>query len=159
MAHATITPEGMVQPGVSDPTVEAIVLDDDEATPWGVPPATAATISMAGKTGDTRSGDSMEPSADSERPMPRMRGEAGKVSKLVKMSSYPAKALTSSEVERQPLPVSLLSLVRTEPKAHHQDEPHQGLSGLLPPSFWIMPRSRGTGARCRRQVRLVSGAF
>jgi ribosomal protein L21E len=41
----------------------------------------------------------MEPSADSERPMPRMQGKAGKVSELVGTSSYPAKALTSLKVE------------------------------------------------------------
>jgi hypothetical protein len=74
----------------------------------------------------------MEPPADGEQPTPRMRGEAGKVSEPVGTSSCPTEASTSSKVERQPLPISLLSLVRMEPEACRQDEPRQGLSGLLP---------------------------
>jgi hypothetical protein len=60
-----------------------------------------------------------------------MQGDASKVSEQVGMSSYLAEALTPSEVEWPPLPVSLLSLVRIEPKARHQDEPCQGLPRLL----------------------------
>jgi hypothetical protein len=36
------------------------------------------------------------------------------------------------EAELQPLPVSLLSLVRMKLEAHHQDETCLGLLGLLP---------------------------
>jgi hypothetical protein len=127
-----IAPKGAVRSGIFDPTVEAIVLDDDVATPWEVPLATAAAISAADETGDTGLGDGMGPPADSEQPTPRMQGEASEVSGLGGTSSCPAEALTLSEVERWPLPVSLLSLVRTEPKARRQDEPRQGLPELLP---------------------------
>jgi hypothetical protein len=132
MALAAIAPEGVVQPGGSDPAVKVIILDDDADTTRGVPPTAAAAISVAGVTGDIGSGDDMEPPADGEQPAPRMRGEAGKVFEPVGTSSCPTEALTSLEVERQPLPVSLLSLVRTEPEARHQDEPRQVLPGLLP---------------------------
>jgi hypothetical protein len=64
MAPAAIALEGAVQPGVSDPAIKATVLDDDAATSREVPPATAATTSIAGATGDTGSGDDMGPPAD-----------------------------------------------------------------------------------------------
>jgi hypothetical protein len=124
MVPAAIALEGAVQLGGSNPTIEFIVLDDDAATFREVPPAVVAAISAAGATSNTRSRDSMEPPADGEQLVPRMHDEAGKVSEPVGTSSCPAEASTSSEEERQPLPVSLLSLVRMEPEAHHQDEPH-----------------------------------
>jgi hypothetical protein len=74
----------------------------------------------------------MGPPTNGEQPMLRMQGKAGKVFEPVGTSSCPTEASTSSEMERQPLPVSLLSLVRMEPEAHRQDEPCQGLPGLLP---------------------------
>jgi hypothetical protein len=75
----------------------------------------------------------MVPPTDGEQPAPRMRGKADEVSGPVGTSSCPAEASTSSEVERRPLPISFLSLVRTEqPEAHRQGEPHQGLPRLLP---------------------------
>jgi hypothetical protein len=104
MAPTAIAPEGVVQPCGFDPAIEAIVLDDDAATPQEVPPTAAAAISVAGATGDTGSGEGMEPPADSEHPTPRMRGEAGKVFELVGTSSCPAEASTSAEVERYPFP-------------------------------------------------------
>jgi hypothetical protein len=61
-----------------------------------------------------------------------MQGEAGKVFEPVGTSSCPVEALTSLKVERRHLPVSLLSLVRMEHEAYRQDEPRQGLPGLLP---------------------------
>jgi hypothetical protein len=106
MAPAAIAPEGAVQPGGSDPAVEVIVLDDDAATPWEVPPAATTAICAPGATGDTGSRDDTEPPTVGEQPMPRMHDKAGKVFEPVGTSSYPAEALTSSEVERQPLPVS-----------------------------------------------------
>jgi hypothetical protein len=127
-----IAQEGVVRSGISKPVVKAIVQDDDATTPREVPLAVTATISAADATGDTGSGDGMGPPADAEQPAPRTRGEADEVSGPVGMSSCPAGALTLSEVERLPLPVSLLSLVRTEPEACRQDEPRQGLLGLLP---------------------------
>jgi hypothetical protein len=99
MAPIAIALEGVVKSGGSDPTIEVIVLDDHAATPREVPPAATATISMAGATGDTGSGDGMEPPANGEQPAPRMRGEASKVSEPVGTSSYPTEALTSSEAE------------------------------------------------------------
>jgi hypothetical protein len=94
MAPIAIAPKGVVKSGGSDPTVEVIVLDDHAATPREVPPVATAIISMAGVTGDTGSGDGMEPPANGEQPAPRMRGEASKVSEPVGTSSYPAEALT-----------------------------------------------------------------
>jgi hypothetical protein len=132
MAPAAIAPEGAVQPGLFDPTIEAIVLDDDVATPREVPPATTAAISIANATGDTGSRDDIGPPTDGEKPTPRMRGEAGEVFEPVGTSSCPAEASTSSKVEQRHLPISLLSLVRMEPEAYRQDEPRQGVPGLLP---------------------------
>jgi hypothetical protein len=61
-----------------------------------------------------------------------MQGKAGEVFEPVGTSSCLAEALTSSKVEWWQLPISLLSLVRMEHAAYHQDEPRQGLPGLLP---------------------------
>jgi hypothetical protein len=106
MAPGAIAPEGAVQPGGSNPAIEVIVLDDDATTPWEVPPAATTAICAAGAAGDTGSRDDMEPPADGEQPMLRMHDKADKVFEPLGTSSCPAEALTSSEVERQPLPVS-----------------------------------------------------
>jgi hypothetical protein len=99
MAPIAIALEGAIKSGGSDPTIVVIVLDDHAATPWEVPLAATTTISVAGATGDTRSGDGMEPPTNGEQPTPRMRSKASKVSKPVGTSSYPAEALTSSEAK------------------------------------------------------------
>jgi hypothetical protein len=74
----------------------------------------------------------MGPPTGGEQPAPRTQGEAGNVFGPMGTSSCPTEASTSLEVVRRPLPVSLLSLVRTEHEARRQGEPRQGLLGLLP---------------------------
>jgi hypothetical protein len=66
MAPAVITLEGAVQSGVSDPVAEGVILDDDATTPREVLPAAAASISAAGVTGYTGSGDDVGPPAGGE---------------------------------------------------------------------------------------------
>jgi hypothetical protein len=118
MAPAAIALEGAVQPNIFDPAIEAIVLDDDAATPREVPPAATVAISIADATSDTRSRDDIGPPTNGVQHTPRMRGEANEVFELVGTSSCPTEASTSSKVDRWHLLVSLLSLVRMEPEAY-----------------------------------------
>jgi hypothetical protein len=122
MAPAAIALEGAVQRNVFDRAIEAIVLDDDAATPREVPAAATVAISIADATSDTGSRDDIGPPTDGVQPTPRMRGEADEVFELVGTLSCPAEASTLSKVDRRHLLVSLLSMVRMEPEAYHQDE-------------------------------------